>query len=322
MAELRTAIVIPVLDEAATIASLLDDCAAQRHPAEEIVVVDAGSRDGTRELLAEGRARWPTLVIVHDDGATPGRGRNAGIRRTRAPLIATLDAGSRIGAHWLEELLAAHEAGHSRRLTTGVTEADACSSFEEAAGWFTLRGFKPPDRAAPLARDFLPAGRNGYCFTRELWEEAGGYPEELPWGEDKVFLRRAAAIGAEIVVAPRAVVRWRPRRSVTEIYRQYERYGRGDALGRVDRQNELVTLAVYAAGGGLLAASLSGRRAAALALPAAATVYLGLFLVPAERALGRGRALAWVPVIRLVVDVAKMHGFVVGSLAAFAGRGR
>lgn len=321
MAERGAVIVIPVLDEAANIASLLDDCTAQSHPADEIVIVDAGSRDGTRELLEQRRHRWPALVVVLEDGATPGRGRNVGIRHTRGAVIATLDAGSRVGPCWLEELLRVREAGGPQRLTTGVTEADPWSPFEEAAGWFTLHGFKPPNRKAPLAREFLPAGRNGYCFMRSLWEAAGGYPEDLPWGEDKVFLRRVVALGTEIAVAPEAVVRWRPRRSLAEIYRQYERYGRGDALGRVDRQNELVTFVVYGAGGVLLALALRGRRAAAVALAVAATAYLSLFVVPALLALGRGRAVMWVPVIRLAVDVAKMRGFVGGSLTAcLAGR--
>ena len=142
-----------------------------------------------------------------------------------------------------------------------------------------------------------------------------GYPPELPWGEDKVFLRRLRAAGLEVVVVPGAVVRWRPRRSLREVYRQYRNYGRGDALARVDRQNELVTIGLYLAGAGLLVVFALGSRTAGAFLLAGAAGYLSLFVLAARRALGWDRALAWVPPLRLVVDVAKMHGFLEGALA-------
>jgi hypothetical protein len=196
----------------------------------------------------------------------------------------------------------------------GSGEPDARTAFERAAGWFTLRAFKPRAAAGPLGSQFLPAGRGGVCFTRSAWEAAGGYPPELPWGEDKAFLRSLRAAGAVVVPVPDAVVRWRPRRSLGAVYRQYRNYGRGDALARIDRQNELVTFGLYLAGAVLAVLFALGWRTAGAVLAAAAAGYLSLFVLSARRSLGADRALLWVPLLRLAVDVAKMHGFLEGLL--------
>ncbi|MGH3022805.1 MAG: glycosyltransferase [Gaiellaceae bacterium] len=312
----RVAVVVPVLNEAESLPALLADLAAQQPPVEEIVVVDAGSDDGTRELLRAEEPRLATLRVLAADGATPGRGRNEGIAAASAALVVTLDAGSRVGPGFVAALAA---ATGPRTVSVGVAEADARSAFERAAGWFTLRAFKPPDRAGPLGAEFLPAGRNGLCFAREAWEAAGRYPHELPWGEDKTFVRALREAGYELTAVPDAVVSWRPRRSLRELYRQYRNYGRGDALGRVDRQNELVTIAIYAAGTVLAVLTLLGSRLAGALLAAGAAAYLSVFVLAARRALGFDRALAWVPVVRVLVDVAKVHGFLEGTLRRRAG---
>ncbi|HSK15640.1 MAG TPA: glycosyltransferase [Gaiellaceae bacterium] len=314
MAEARAvAVVVPVLDEAESLPALLADLAAQEPAPAEIVVVDAGSTDGTLDLLRAEALRLPALRVVESPGATPGRGRNEGVRASAAALVVTLDAGSRVGPGFVRALAATVAAG-PRAVAVGVAEPDARSAFERAAGWFTLRAFKPPDAPGPIGAEFLPAGRNGLAFAREAWEEAGGYPPDLPWGEDKLFLRALRAAGYELTAVPEAVVRWRPRGSPRALWRQYRNYGRGDALGRVDRQNELVTLGLLAVAVALAVLAALGSRTAGALLVAGAAGYLALFVLAARRDLGVDRALLWVPAVRLLVDAAKVQGFLEGTL--------
>lgn len=125
-------------------------------------------------------------------------------------------------------------------------------------------------------------------------------------------VRALRRVGLELVVVPDAVVRWRPRGSLRAIYRQYRNYGRGDALARLDRQNELVTFGIYGAALVLAVLFALGSRTAGAFLAAGAAGYLALFVLSARRSLGADAALAWVPPLRLVVDVAKMQGFLEG----------
>jgi len=72
----RLSVIIPTLNEAGYLPLLLEALAAQTRPADEIIVADAGSVDGTAELARRRGAR-----VVH--GGTPAVGRNAGARRCR-----------------------------------------------------------------------------------------------------------------------------------------------------------------------------------------------------------------------------------------------
>lgn len=313
------AIVIPALNEADNLSALLDDCRAQAPSAAEVVVVDAGSTDGTAELLASVARAWPSLTVVTAPGANPSTARNAGIEAARSPIIATVDAGSRIGPGWLAAMVEPLRDGHSARVAVGTVVSDPRSSFEHAAGWLTVRAFKPVDRPGPIGPAFRPAGRNGYSFSKQSWRAAGGYPEELTWGEDKTFIERMRSIGCDVVVARDAVVRWRPRGSLRTLYRQYEKYGRGDAMAKLDRQNELVPLCVYVCATVLALIAVAGSTVAAVALAAATGAYLALFTLPAVRAVP-GRALLWLPVLRVTVDLAKIHGFIAETLFGRARR--
>jgi glycosyltransferase involved in cell wall biosynthesis len=278
-----------------------------------VIVVDAGSSDSTPQILAERAAAWPELSHLSVPGAAPGRGRNEGIRVARSARIATLDAGCRVGPGWLQSLTSALE-DDPEVVAFGVAVADPRSTFERAAGWFTLRAFKPAaGRRATMAR-YLPAGRNGLAFSAAAWRAAGGYPDDLAWGEDKVFFERLGSSGARPRVVEDARVRWRPRRNLIELYRQYERYSYGDAISGLDHSNTAFTAVLYAVGGALAGAALRRKRGAARALMLAVVGYLGLFVASAARELGTGRSLAWVPAIRITADLGKMRGFLAGSL--------
>jgi glycosyltransferase involved in cell wall biosynthesis len=75
---MNLSILMPVFDERATIEAAIDDALTAELPvaSRQLVVVDDGSTDGTRELL-EGRD-WPAeVVVVHHDR---NRGKGAAVR--------------------------------------------------------------------------------------------------------------------------------------------------------------------------------------------------------------------------------------------------
>ena len=302
-------LVATVRDELATIDALLASVGAQTRPPDEVVIADGGSRDGTRERLAEWSDRLP-IKVVDAPGSTIARGRNLAIRAARGDLIAVTDAGVRLEPTWLAALLARRAPDVD--VVSGFFSPDPRSVFERALGATVL-----PVLADVSPARFLPSSRS-VLFRRVAWECVGGYPEWLDYGEDLVFDLALRSAGCRFAFAPDALVWFRPRRSLRSFFRQYFQYARGDGKADLWRGRHAVRYATYITACILLA---GGRRQLLGRL-----VVLGLGglaytrrpyqrLAPQLRAMSAGNAIyavGLVPVIRLVGDVAKMLGYPVG----------
>ena len=302
----RTALVATVLNEIATIDALLASVAAQSRPADEVVIADGGSTDGTRERLAEWSDRLP-LKVVDAPGSTIARGRNLAIAATECQLIAVTDAGVRLEPDWLQKLLA--QLTPVVDAVSGFFVPDAHTLFEQAMGATVL-----PAREDVKAERFLPSSRS-VLFRRNAWERAGRYPEWLDYCEDLVFDLALKRAGCRLAFAPDARVWFRPRGSLASFFRQYFCYARGDGKADLWRSRHAIRYLAYT-GLTIVLVRPSARKLALLALAVLAyTRRPYQRLVPRLHNLStsdRACAVALVPVIRLVGDVAKMLGYPVG----------
>jgi len=89
---MKLSIVMPVFNEHATIEEILSRVEAVGL-ADEIVIVDDGSTDGTRELLHELASKYPiTNLIMHQHNQGKGAAVRTGIQAARGELILIQDA--------------------------------------------------------------------------------------------------------------------------------------------------------------------------------------------------------------------------------------
>jgi dolichol-phosphate mannosyltransferase len=87
-------VVVPVKDEAGNVAALAREIAAATvgEADAEIIFVDDGSSDGTREALAALKNELPQLrILSHSRNAGQSRAIRTGVLAARHPLIVTLD---------------------------------------------------------------------------------------------------------------------------------------------------------------------------------------------------------------------------------------
>ncbi len=311
MERLSVSLVTTVRNEEDSIAALLDSILAQCHLPDEVVVNDCGCTDRTMEIVATYRDRLPLRTTA--GGQNIPQGRNTAIRAAHGPLIACTDAGLWLDHHWLEAIVAPLESGDAD-LVAGFFEPDPHTPFERVLGAIAY-----PRREEVNADRFLPAGQS-MAFTRALWEEVGGFPEEIPYSEDLVFTLRALEKGVRKAFAPGAVVHFRPRSSVGAFYRQYRNYAYGDGLAGLWPRRHAARYGTYAAGLALLVAGLRWPSLCGV-LALGATTYLFPYyrrLGPALQELPadwRIKAVMMVPFLRLVGDAAKMIGYPQGLLA-------
>lgn len=343
---MHVSVILTVYNERQSIGRLLDSLAQQTRLPDEVVICDGGSTDDTarviRHYLDCFPGRLPNLRLLVKPGANISRGRNMAIQAAAGPLIAVTDAGVRLAPRWLEHLIAPWQHQPTDKpqsdliAVAGFFLPDAKSCFEIAMAATVL---PLPDDIDPAK--FLPSSRS-VAFTKAAWAEIGGYPEWLDYCEDLIFDIKMNELGQKTALpadpdlhtpslsspfsaftwAPDAQVYFRPRESLRAFWTQYYRYARGDGKADLWRKRHLIRYITYLV---LLPALLGhafwggfARWLGWVGLLIGVAVYcwrpwqrlkvLGKNLQERDRLM----AALWVPVIRIVGDVAKMVGYPVG----------
>ena len=172
MPKAAIAIVTPVRNGMPLLTETLDSIRAQDYAPLEIVMVDDGSTDATREYL---RSLGDLCRVYEFDGIGPAAARNFGIRNTSSPLLAFLDADDLWPPgvlHTLADALAEHpRAFFARGLIRNFrTEADGAKTF-----------FTVPYRHVNLG---------AILWRRDVFERVGAFAEDLRLCEDVDLLLR------------------------------------------------------------------------------------------------------------------------------------
>ena len=318
---MTVAIIATVLNEGNSITELLNTVVAQTRQPDEVIFVDGGSTDATVEVIQSYADHLPLKVLARP-GANISEGRNAAIGAASSEVIASTDAGVRLAPEWLESLVEPFESADDDPpgVVCGFFLPDPRTPFEAAMGATILPREQEIDPTS-----FLPSSRS-VAFLREAWKE-WPYPEWLDYCEDLIFDLGLKELGYQFEFRPRALARFRPRSSLKAFFKQYYRYARGDGKADLWRKRHAARYATYlVAGPALLALTIWSSPWWLLALGVGGTAYLW---TPYRRLLPdlsnmplvkQFKALAMVPVIRIVGDVAKMCGYPVGLAWRFRRR--
>lgn len=225
-------IVIPCLNEADHLPRALEAIARQDLRPFEVLVVDAGSDDGSPALVEAYATRHPELgvrVIRGNWNAIPAV-LNAGIEAAKGDIIVRLDGHSVPAPDYLRRVTLALDetragvAGGIWRVVPGaettVARAIACAvSHPLGAGDAVYRIAKRATGRTSV--DTVPFG----CFRRETWERLGGFNEGLLTNEDYEFNYRVRSSGLQVVLDSSVECEYVARSTLSALARQYFRYG-------------------------------------------------------------------------------------------------
>jgi succinoglycan biosynthesis protein ExoA len=219
-------IVIPVRNEADSIASTLDSCLNQRYAGTiEVVVADAMSDDGTRDVV-EHFGLTHAVRLVDNAALTTPAGLNLAIESSDVAVIVRCDAHSVLPPDYVKNavrILAETDAGNVGGIQKAVGSTPMSRGI--AAAMTNLLGvgdarFHRGGSAGPADTVYLGV------FPRTVLEELGGYDESLIRNQDYELNVRIRKVGYSVWFDPTLEVEYAPRSSLTALWRQYNDYGR------------------------------------------------------------------------------------------------
>lgn len=208
----KISVVVTVLNEAKHLRDLLESLVVQEGPY-EVLVVDAGSRDGTVEIARRFEQEFPGFRLLVHPGSR-GESRNAGVAASTGDYVAFIDGDCIANAFWLKTLR--KQAGPDR-IVAGRTLQIGYWAFERLERVeLRRRGF---DITFPSCNLLYP---------REAFLRLGGFDARFVTAEDIDLNFRAVEEGLGIVHAEDAMVYHRARDSVSGFLRQayWNGYGR------------------------------------------------------------------------------------------------
>ncbi|HWS72662.1 MAG TPA: glycosyltransferase [Thermoanaerobaculia bacterium] len=215
--------VIPVRNRSATIGRCLAALAAQDYPQEatEVIVVDNGSTDDTRAIVAA----YGVTLLVESEIRTSYAARNRGIRHARGELVAFLDSDCVAAPEWLSQLVSAFDDEQRIAAVVGaIDDAPATTLCEEFTA--RLRPF-----ARPLRRGLATLLTANVAIRRDALEAVGLFDESLPTaGDVDLGWRLQQQLGVVIAENLSARVQHIHRSTFLGIFRQYCRYGASEIL--------------------------------------------------------------------------------------------
>ncbi|MHA1251233.1 MAG: glycosyltransferase [Candidatus Helarchaeota archaeon] len=232
-------LIITTYNEANSIENLLQDILEQSKLPSELVIVDAGSQDNTiniiKNKIEEFKLKKINVKLIISPGANISQGRNIAIKNSSHNIIAVTDAGSRLDKNWLE-LITLPLKNNKADFVGGFYLPVTHSRFQQILAVLTTAPYPK--------KSFLPSSRS-VAFRKEYWEKVGGYPEDIPWGEDTAFNKRMLKSGARYIIADRAIVYWEVRKNLKQTIKQYFRYALGDGLAKNFSVSHSLNLIIY-----------------------------------------------------------------------------
>jgi hypothetical protein len=168
---MRAAVVIPCFNYGRYLAEAVESVVAQTLCADEIIIVDDGSTDDSREVaqrLVASHSEASIRLISTRHSGSAGASRNVGVEATTAEYVLCLDADDRLDSAFLETCVAALE----RHPLAAIAYGDILGFDEDGA----VQQLREWDTQTELHVNLVGSAS---LFRRAAWEQVGGYDTEI-----------------------------------------------------------------------------------------------------------------------------------------------
>lgn len=227
MSEPTFAVVITAYEAAGTVAAAVESALAQTRPAEELIVVDDGSRDDLAAALAPFREQ---VKLVRKENGGGASARNAGVAAAASEFMAILDADDVFAPGRLEAIAALAE--REPELDLIATDASFVVDGQAKGTFLEHNPFPSEGQREAIFRSCFPSGWPAVRIS--ALKAAGGFDEQMRIAYDWDTWLRMILAGSRVGMVPEPLY-------------DYTLHGGSLASGRVASLRERVTLLEKAA---------------------------------------------------------------------------
>jgi len=213
----ETSIVIRAFNEERWLPEVLSAIDRQTYRDFEVLLVDSGSLDRTRDIAAAHGAR---IIRLRSEDFTFGHSLNLGIHAARGSFIAIISAHAiPTDERWLEHLISPLREPQTA-MVFGGQRGHAISKFSEARD--LERGF--PSKPLVMDDDHVFVNNANSAIRRDLWDQHR-FDEGLPGLEDAEWAKYWIPQGKQVLYIPTACVYHVHTESWAQVRHRFHREG-------------------------------------------------------------------------------------------------
>jgi succinoglycan biosynthesis protein ExoA len=191
----------------------------------EVIIADGASDDGTREILSELERQQPHVLVIDNPACTVSAGLNAAIRASRGDIILRMDAHTEYARDYVRKCVTALEqsgadnvGGPARTKAEGLLPRAIQAAYHSR---FSTGGARFHDEDYSGYVDTVTYG----CWRKETLLALGLFDEQLVRNQDDELNLRLTRAGGKIWQDADIVSWYRPRTTLSALFRQYFQYG-------------------------------------------------------------------------------------------------
>lgn len=197
---MKISIITVCFNSASTLQTAMDSVLGQTYPDIEYIVIDGGSRDGTKELLERYRVRLAVCISEPDEGIYDAI--NKGLSRATGDVVAILNSDD-VYSHpdAVAQVVEAFKANPEADMVCGDIVFVDSTDLERVTRYYNVQHFEP----WMLRFGWMPA-HPGAFVKRHLYRKLQGYRKDYRISGDYEFFVRALLVHKAKLVKIAAVL--------------------------------------------------------------------------------------------------------------------
>lgn len=236
-------LVSTIYNEASRLKQTIADLEAQTLKPSEIIITDAGSKDGSTDILEEWKQNSNIkITVLIEKGCNVARGRNLAIEAANTEWIVSTDFGCHFHPNWLQTLLKPLIKSYQLPATNYEVIGGAFTIIEKDIVTLAAKSDYILQKGYPVIMDeYFSVSSRSIAYKKDVWEHIGGYPEWLTLAaDDTIFWKLIKKYGFNYVFVKEPMVYWGRHKTNKAFAKEAFRYGMGDGESRINLRNFMI----------------------------------------------------------------------------------